>query len=137
MRNEKRHQRKSDQTERTHGTQEQVQVAKVQFLGEQDGIPERELKRQLSQLFTERGDIKRAYLARVQYDGATDGVALCLLMNADCLEEVAGSVQEIFAEMFGSQEHLDILSLDQSLDADVSRSCVVFFDGSGNIRNRS
>jgi hypothetical protein len=113
--------------QRTHDAREQVQVRNVEFLGEQDGVPERELKQRLCQLFIKRGGVKKAYLARVQYDAKIDAVALCLDVNAGGMEEVVESVQRIFAEMFGPQEHLDILPLDLSLEAAVSKSCQPFF----------
>ena len=34
---------------------EQIEIPRLQFMGEQDGTPERELKQSLSELFVKRG----------------------------------------------------------------------------------
>jgi len=58
---------------------EKIQVPKLRFLGEQDGVPERELKDRLVKFFQCDQSILTAYLARVAYtDPSPLVVALCL-----------------------------------------------------------
>lgn len=102
-------------------------IGGVEFVGDQDGVPERELKQRLCEMFAERRNVYGAYLARVRYEGVGDAVALCLRTDAASFEEVAGSAAKIFSEMFGCLEHLDILLLEPQHDAQVLKSCTAFF----------
>jgi len=100
----------------------------IRFLGEQDGVPERELKERLSILFSENGIVHRAYLARVKYGDGTEAVALCLCSRYGPIKNTIDSVGSIFAEMFGPREHLDIVVLDESQEAELATSCSPFFE---------
>jgi hypothetical protein len=46
---------------------EQMQVSRVKFLREQDGLPERALKQRLVEYFRQSGGVQAAYLACVAY----------------------------------------------------------------------
>ena len=50
---------------------EKLTIFKVEFVGEQDGPPERELKLRLVMLFENEPSVRRAYLARVRYENAS------------------------------------------------------------------
>jgi hypothetical protein len=52
-----------------HRVREIVRIQSVHFLGEQDGAPEREVKKRLSDLFGHAAWAREAYLARVTYNG--------------------------------------------------------------------
>jgi hypothetical protein len=53
--------------------------AKVHFICEQDGVPERELKERLVKVFDNQEAVDLAYLATIQYSDEDDySVALCL-----------------------------------------------------------
>jgi len=120
----------SDADEELGDQQESIQGANLQFDGEQDGVPERELKSRLSKLFMHRGAVRRAYLAKVRYGESSSGVALCLSSDLDSAGETVENVASIFAEMFGTHEHLDILFLSNEQEAELSSRCAAFFDSS-------
>jgi len=100
----------------------------LRFLGEQDGVPERELKERLSTLFSENGIVQKAYLARVKYEDSTEAVALCVSSHYGAIETTVQRVGSIFAEMFGPQEHLDIIVLEESQEAELALCCPSFFE---------
>jgi hypothetical protein len=111
---------------------EELEGCHFKILGEQDGIPERELKRRLSMCFFQRQDVQRAYLVRVRYDGGVDEIALCVLANPDRARDLVTNVATIFGEMFGREEHLEIMLLDQQCEAAVSEVCAPFFTAAGS-----
>ena len=57
---------------------QQITIGDVQYTGEQNGVPETDLKRSLVPLFEQRGDVQEAYLARYS-TGSSTGVVLCLV----------------------------------------------------------
>jgi hypothetical protein len=90
-----------------------VRVVGVLFRGEQDGVPERDLKRELTALFQSRSDVESAYLAVVSYQGGSGhGIALCItgVIEPAGRPEIAKVVSKIFAGMFGAHEHLEFCS---------------------------
>jgi hypothetical protein len=61
-------------------TTQQGTATTVNFLAEQDGPPERDLKRMLADTFARLGSVKAAYLARVDYGRPSEHhVALCIV----------------------------------------------------------
>jgi len=99
----------------------------VRFVGEQDGEPERLLKNALVAELLGVPELKCAYLARVEYPDGVH-VALCLAAPEDprLLERIGAR----FAEIFGRHEHLDILFLGPSQEAELRRVCTPFHRGS-------
>jgi len=98
------------------------------FIGEQDGIPEREFKIRIVPLLARSGIVERCYLARVAYGSVpADVVALCLLAERpqDVLLREIGAV---FASMFGRDQHLDILCIDRDQEQKLARVCPPFFE---------
>jgi hypothetical protein len=89
---------------------EQVRPPGIQFIGEQDGPPERDLKTRFIKLFRAEHTVQRAYLARADY-GDANGVNVALCVNSSVGEDISlvSRVSDIFAEMFGGHEHLDVL----------------------------
>jgi hypothetical protein len=106
-----------------------IRVQRTSFLGEQDGPPERELKTKLVIFFDRARWIRDAYLARVAYDG--DGgavnVALCVRGEPGQNRIFAEQVGKIFASIFGSHEHLDIIWLVPEQEAELAKVCRPFF----------
>ncbi len=108
---------------------EKIQVLKLHFLGEQDGVPERELKDRLVKFFQHDQSILMAYLARVAYgDPSPPVVALCLHSKLGPDRGVVNKIGKIFASMFGSHEHLDIIFLDSQQEYELAKVCSPFFD---------
>lgn len=113
----------------------------VQFVGEQDGAPERELKERLAHSLRPMG-VRKAYLAVVSYgerkgpqnaagDGAAPGlnVALCLSLQDEAAEkqEIVQRASHDFAAMFGASQHMDIIFLTDQQEAALNKVCRPFY----------
>jgi hypothetical protein len=102
----------------------------VDFLGEQDGVPARELKAELRTVLEAESQVQTAYLARVTYENsAAPEVALCL--RAELKEHgqmvLVTEVGRVFAARFGRKEHLDILFLTPEDEVLLRAVCSAFF----------
>src|ERR1051326_2162978 len=113
----------------------------VQFVGEQDGPPERELKERLAGSLRPMG-IRKAYLAVVSYDerkgpqnAAGDGsapaltVALCVSLQETAAEkhDIVQRASHDFAAMFGPTQHMDIIFLTDQQELALSKVCRPFY----------
>src|SRR5262249_5218546 len=106
---------------------EEFRVPQLRFLGEQDGPPERELKFRLAQFFQSDQSVTTAYLARVAYGGESFAVALCLRARFGFDRRLAEELGRIFASIFGSHEHLDIIFLSETQQSELAIVCRPFF----------
>jgi len=107
---------------------DKIQVPKLRFLGDQDGVPERELKDRLVKFFQCDQTILRACLVRVAYsDVSSPVVGLCLHSEFDPDRGLVSKIGKIFASMFGSHEHLDIIFLDDKQEYELGKVCSPFF----------
>jgi hypothetical protein len=98
---------------------------KIRFLCEQDGDPERELKALLAPKLAP-SDVKRAYLARVEYDDPSAyEVALCVRGVED--PSLVRTVASQFAAVFGADKHLDIIFLTDAQEEELARVCGSFY----------
>lgn len=89
-----------------------LQLGQLRVVGEQDGAPERILKSRLVPVLQRHADVQAAYLTRVKVASSEeDGVALCLVSEADPDEQLVGEIGQVFADVFTSDAHLDILFL--------------------------
>ena len=106
-----------------------MNVPTVNFLGEQDGRSERELKTVLVQTFTKLGSVSAAYLARVEYGPPSEQhVALCLVTDDEANPtEIVSAVNSVFYAMFSSGVHLDVLPLSKEQQSRISLVCRPFF----------
>jgi hypothetical protein len=107
------------------GPKEQF-VQSIEFLGEQDGAPERLLKERLTETFIYHRQIHRAYLARVRYPG-DQGVALCLSCTSGSKQECAELVGQVFASIFGTHEHLDVVFISEDEERVLRNVCRPFY----------
>lgn len=111
---------------------QKLEVQRLQFLGEQDGPPERELKGKLSEFFRRDQSVKTAYLAKVSYREQTStNVALCLRTLYGSDPGMAEKIGRIFSSMFGEQEHMDIVFLNEAQDTELAKICNPFFHIAG------
>lgn len=102
--------------------------SEIKFLGEQDGVPERKLKTHLAELFSGMDYVIRAYLVRVDYNDSNEfDVALCIRTEEDSSHNLSDAINEIFANMFRTDEHLDVLYLTEEREIDLSTVCPPFF----------
>jgi hypothetical protein len=107
---------------------ETLQVPVLNFLGEQDGPPERNLKASLCQLFENRVHLQRAYLARVDYGVQGEfNVALCIRMGVSDDAELRKAIGKEFAQNFGKHEHLDIIFVREDQEGDLRNICRPFY----------
>lgn len=100
------------------------------FVGEQDGVPERQLKNAVSDLLRRDRDVTRAYLARVVYDGKVNGVILGLLTKYDDSEELIKQISGVFKAIFNADAQLDMIFLSDEQNAAISRVCPPFYERS-------
>lgn len=101
---------------------------RVDFLGEQDGPPEKRLTARLSGIFVRCGSVQTAYLASVRYAGpSAPHVALCLHTANGEDETLVRDISAVFRSLFGGHEHLDTIFLKGSQESQVARVCKPFF----------
>lgn len=102
--------------------------ARVEFLGEQDGDPERDLKARLSSTFAKLPTVRRAYLARVGFQPSnTPAVALCVASDAPDIAILEEAHRE-FAALFAADAFLDMFFVSAEQESDVARVCSPFYD---------
>jgi hypothetical protein len=107
---------------------QKLRVSRLRFIGEQDGLPERELKARLTVFFRRNRSVKRAYLAKVMYGSAEPAnVALCLCKGLGPDDTLAHKVGSIFSSMFGTDAHMDIVFVNDAQESALSRVCPPFF----------
>jgi hypothetical protein len=105
-----------------------MNVPTVNFVGEQDGPSERELKQCLTDAFIQLGSVTTAYLARVEHESPTEQhVALCFVIDESAPEPIVAAVTEIFRSMFSSEVQLDIIPLSKEQESRISLVCRAFF----------
>jgi hypothetical protein len=113
----------------------------VQFVGEQDGAPERELKERLGHSLRPMG-VRKAYLAVVSYEerkgpqnAAGDeaapalNVALCVALGDGAAErqDIVQRAGHDFAAIFGPTQHMDIIFLSDQQEAALNKVCRPFY----------
>jgi hypothetical protein len=100
----------------------------IRFLTEQDGPSERILKQALERVFPVFPGIEHVYLVRVDYgDSSQYEVALCVRGPEDI--RILQVVEEEFAKIFGSTQHLDTIFIDQDQESEVRQVAQPFFSG--------
>lgn len=108
---------------------EEFVATTIEFVGEQDGPPERELKGHLATLFKSEPSVNRAYLARVLYNNAEEcEVTLCLSATNPDVVRLNERVGRLFAGFFRRDAFLDILFLSPVQEADIDKVCSAFYE---------
>jgi hypothetical protein len=103
-----------------------IRVPSVEFLSEQDGPAEQLLKDRLADYLKSDTGVDAAYLARVRA-GGQDSVALCLRRPSGPDTKVVSAVAAVFKDIFTPDVHLDIIFLNATQEADMTRVCRAFF----------
>ena len=101
----------------------------VIFRGEQDGVPEQQLKYELTKVFESRSDVELAYLAIVSYqDGLDHNVALCVtgVIYPD-RQGFVNDINKVVGKMLPANQHLDILFASTTQQAQLEQVCRPFF----------
>jgi hypothetical protein len=100
----------------------------LQFLGEQDGAVEQELKSRLVDFFQRDKSVITAYLARVAYDDPSSfSVALCMRTRFGEDKGLAEKVGKFFAVKFNQSQQMDIIFLNEKQELDLMKVCESFF----------
>jgi hypothetical protein len=100
-------------------------VPLVQFLGEQDGPPERELKKGMAEILSTDPRVARAYLARVGYGQSGDEVALCISGPDD--PRLVNQIGRYVHGVLPKGVHMDVLFLSGSQESELARCCRPFY----------
>ena len=102
---------------------------RIEFLGEQDGPPERALKSALTETLARLPHSVRGYLARVGFQPDNENaVALCLAGFHRPDTALVDDVNAAFSRMFGTGAALDIIFISAEQEADLRRVCTSFYD---------
>jgi hypothetical protein len=105
-----------------------LRAQRIEFLGEQDGPPERTLKAALAAAFAAQQTVEKAYLARVRYDESTEpAVALCLASATPNDTALLEAIRQAFAAVFRAGTHLDILFVAPSDVPRLEGACAPFW----------
>lgn len=106
---------------------EQLTEKTVEFLAEQDGVPERELKKRLAANFTDMSEVRKAFLTLVNYRGSGRHVALCIIGDHDKAPAIASKAGAVFHAMFAPEMHIDIMLLSSEQEKRIEQVCQPFF----------
>ena len=100
----------------------------IVFICEQDGIPERELKKGLNQVFLNSGKHIRAYLVKIEraYEQSSS-VALCVKTDNNYDEEILKKCGDVFKSIFSKDQCLDILFITQAQEQEIRKLCCPFY----------
>lgn len=100
---------------------------RIQYIAEQDGEPERKLKQRFLTVFSGFPPLEKAYLVVVRYDEIPDlSVALCLLTTKKDAALLDG-VRKMFASVFSSSVHMDILFVGPNEADRIEKVCRPFY----------
>lgn len=111
--------------------------SEVRFIAEQDGPIEKDFKRRLIGVFRNNKTVKGAYLAAVDYgDLTTYSTALCLRSLSSPDKLLVERIGHIFASLFSSKEHLDILFLSDEQEKSLLRVCRAFYESEIGLASR-
>lgn len=105
-----------------------IPLQEIEFVCEQDGLAERELKAALLEVFACDKGIEKAYLARVSYRCSDEYlVALCLSIVSGHESSKVKKISKCFSRIFGKGQHLEILFLSPELESQVNTVCTPFY----------
>jgi len=101
----------------------------IEFLGEQDGEPERNLKAGWTPVLSQRSSVQRAYLAIISLDrSATHHPALCIHSSAGCDPSLVDELAVVFKQVFARTQILDIMFLSDEQEQQLVRVCRPFYE---------
>ena len=107
---------------------QELNAGGIHFIGQQDGDIEREFLAKISNVLENASAALSAYLCRVHYGNPNDiNVALCIASSKGESRALIESLSAIFREMFGSQEHLDMLFLNEEQEQQIRSVCSPFY----------
>ena len=101
---------------------------RIEFVGEQAGQTEDELKTRFVPTLQQSASVRSAYLARVSY-GEPSGcsVALCIRSTTGSDDTLQHRLASIFTEMFRTDAYLDIIFIRDDPEQQLKRVCNAFY----------
>jgi len=112
---------------RQHAPQ-QLTLPATKFIGEQDGDSERDLKACFSELLRQEAMVQSAYLARGEHgDGTGVHVTLAIRRRGGGDPTLISKLGKLFADMFGSHEHLDMMFVGEQEERELQSVCTPFY----------
>lgn len=103
-------------------------VAKVKFLGEQDGPVERTIKEQWSAILSASPEIRRAFLVRASYEGSNEmHVVLALCSRAGADQTLLEALRVPYAAIFHRDCPLDMVFANASEESHIEKVCPPFY----------
>ncbi|HUJ70626.1 MAG TPA: enhanced serine sensitivity protein SseB C-terminal domain-containing protein [Verrucomicrobiae bacterium] len=107
---------------------ETIRPPQIEFVGEQAGPVEGNLKARFCPLFASTHTVESAYLARVSYgDNSHYSVALCIRSSIGVDPKLRERLAQIFAEVFRADQHLDILFMREDQEMQLQKVCKPFY----------
>ena len=98
----------------------------IEFLAEQDGVPEQQLKAELEPLFVPIASVASAYLVRASFgDPASYNVVLCIAAPND--RALVDRIGKVFAARFKTSAYLDVMFLTPDMESRVRQVCQPFY----------
>lgn len=104
----------------------------LEFVGEQDGPSERDLKSEFLPILKSSRNVKRAYLARAKYsESDSSEVVLAIRSIGPSDQGLVRALCEVFSRLFRTDTHLDVMFLSTEQEIEVKRVCQPFYKVSG------
>jgi hypothetical protein len=103
-----------------------INIDGVEFLGDQNGPPERDFKARILEVLENSG-VSKAYLARVRYADGRQNVALCISEGTAEKQELVERLGADFKILFRPDVSLDILFLTPAQAERITSVCIPFF----------
>lgn len=108
---------------------EVIRPERINFVGEQAGPVEDDLKSKFREVFIATPTVQSAYLARLSYGDTSDySVGLCIRSVAGDDQRLQKRLGQIFADVFRSEEHLDILFMQEGQETAIKQVCSPFYE---------
>ena len=106
----------------------EINVERLKFVREQDGVPEQKLKQAFIRFLSHSGAAKAAYLAVVEYPQLNRRVSLCVRAEPNCdPKKLVEDLGQIFVGNFGTREQLDIIFTTEDQESELKDVCKPFF----------
>jgi len=107
---------------------ETIRPPQIEFVGEQTGPVEDNLKARFCPQFASAHTVESAYLARVSYgDNSHCSVVLCIRSSIEVDQVLREKLAQIFAEVFRADQHLDILFMREDQEMQLQKVCKPFY----------
>lgn len=101
----------------------------IDFVGEQKGPVENDIKSRFHSIFASTPTVQSAYLAQLSYgDQSKYSVGLCIRSSIGVDQALQKRLASIFAEIFRADEHLDILFLREDQEIELRKVCKPFYE---------